>query len=183
MGRRCGSMLRSDHFAQVLLLAALLGTAASALAASARTQPSPPVPSMYNDARPFLDAIRNEKPAQKVASQLTGITVPHHLLAADLMARGFWAASASSPDRIILLSPDHFLKTHLPFATTQRPFNTPLGRLDPDGAAIAALLAQSDLFEESPLFAHEHGIGALLPFVAYFFPKARKSSRSSSPCR
>jgi AmmeMemoRadiSam system protein B len=167
--RRDGSAFQSC-LTRMLLLGMIVGSVGSAIAAPTRT---PPVPSMYRDARPFLDAIRKEKPAEKVTWRLTGITVPHHLLAADLMARGFWAASASAPDRIILLSPDHFLKTRLPFATTQRPFATPFGRLEADSRAIAALLTQSELFEESSLFDNEHGIGALLPFVAHFFPRAK----------
>jgi AmmeMemoRadiSam system protein B len=165
--------LRLDFLALVFVVSAILGTSELTTARPIGAHFIPPIPSMYKEARPFIDAIRKEKPAETVTARLTGFTVPHHLVAADLIARGFWAASASSPDRIILLSPDHFRKTHLAFATTLRPFDTVLGRLHPDGAAIAFLLTQADLFEESSLFEHEHGIGALLPFVARFFPNAK----------
>jgi len=131
-----------------------------------------PFQAMFRDRQPFLEAIRREKPVQRPQAQLTGITVPHHLLAADLIARGFWAASASKVDRVILLSPDHFLRTQRPFATSTRSFRTPFGTLRPDLPAVTALLADAELFEESTLFAQEHGIGALLPFVAHFFPRA-----------
>src|SRR5262249_14771287 len=42
-----------------------------------------------------------------------------------------------------------------------------------DGTAVASLLRQGDLFEDSDLFAGEHGIAAILPFVKRFFPAAR----------
>ena len=60
------------------------------------------------DPVPLLAAIEAETPDFTPPAGVTGITVPHHLLAADLIARGFWAASAGQYDRIILISPDHF---------------------------------------------------------------------------
>jgi len=51
------------------------------------------IPSMYSDGEPFLVAIEMERLKQRPDLKATGIAVPHHLLAADLIARGFWAAS------------------------------------------------------------------------------------------
>jgi AmmeMemoRadiSam system protein B len=128
---------------------------------------------MYTDSGVFLNAIRVERLAVKPSMRLSGITVPHHLIAADLIARGFWAASGQNIDRVILLSPDHFFAASRPFATTSREFNTIFGKLEPDMTVIDELLRDQVEFNESTLFAAEHGIGAVLPFVAYFFPRAR----------
>jgi AmmeMemoRadiSam system protein B len=152
----------------VLVSAGMLDSSRLALAGS-----SDPYPPMFRDADVFLKAIELERPKQKPQASLTGITVPHHLLAADLMARGFWRASTSGADRVILLSPDHFHHARHAFATTPRTFQTVFGMVEPDYPAISSLLAQPELFEESNLFQGEHGIAALLPFVAHFFPKAR----------
>ena len=99
--------------------------------------------------------------------------MPHHLLAADLIARGFWAASAGSYDRIILVSPDHFNRSRRPLATTRQDIETPFGLVRNDDAAASRLLSNGALFDESDLFKQEHGIAAVLPFAKYFFPDAR----------
>ncbi len=124
------------------------------------------------DRDPLLKAIELETPRFVVPDGVTGITVPHHLLAADLIARGFWAASAGDYDRIILISPDHFRAVSKAFGTTREDLVTVLGTVASDAAAIDALSA-SPLVETLPTIEAEHGVMAVAPFVAHFFPKAK----------
>lgn len=145
------------------------------LAASAPASESarPPIPSPYSEPAPFLKVIEDERqPLPATPFPVTGITVPHHLLAADLIARGFWAAAGNRYDRVILLSPDHFNRSRKPFATTLRDFETVFGRIAADGDAIRTLL-RDDLFGKSDLFEGEHGVIAVIPFLKRFFPEAR----------
>lgn len=130
-------------------------------------------PSLYDSKSAFIEAINKERLREKPNQQLTGITVPHHMLAADLIARGFWAASSTKVRRVIILSPDHFRLSRRSFATTTKSFQTIFGSVEGDRVAVRSLLGQSDLFEESELFAREHGVGAITPFVAYFFRGAK----------
>ena len=88
-------------------------------------------------------AIAVEQPAFTPPPGVTGITVPHHLLAADLIARGFWAASGSGYDRIILISPDHFDKVAHGFATTRHDLDTVYGSIATDAPAVERLLGGS----------------------------------------
>jgi AmmeMemoRadiSam system protein B len=132
-----------------------------------------PVPSLFRDGQMFLRAVAAEKPDQAVSGRVTGIGVPHHLLAANLIARGFWTTAHNDYQRIIIVSPDHFGRSRRPFATTRRDFETPFGTLQTDGAMTEALLANRELFGESDLFDREHGVGVLLPFVKHFFPDTR----------
>jgi poly-gamma-glutamate synthesis protein (capsule biosynthesis protein) len=127
---------------------------------------------MYSDQGLFLPAIARERLPGAPKLRVTGISVPHHLLAADMIARGFWVAASNKYERVIILSPDHFNRSRRPFATTQRDFDTAFGRLENDRAATQALLENAVLFENSDLFEKEHGISALTPFVKYFFPDA-----------
>jgi AmmeMemoRadiSam system protein B len=136
----------------------------------AEQQPS--IAALYSDGGLFLRAIEVERPKQKPNAKVTGISVPHHLLAADLIARGFWAASGNTYDRIIIVSPDHFNKSRRPLATTSRNIETPLGTIFNDVIATTALLSNVALFDENDLFGQEHGIAALLPFAKWFFPDA-----------
>lgn len=112
------------------------------------------------------------KPAFAPPEGVTGITVPHHLLAADLIARGFWAASQGRYERVILIAPDHFRLVKSPFAVVTEPMQTVLGTLEPARSATDQLLNQPDLFTRHPDHGREHSIHAVLPFIAHFFPEA-----------
>ncbi len=124
------------------------------------------------DPVPLLAAIEKEKPAFVPPVGVTGITVPHHLLAADLIARGFWAASAGHYDRIILISPDHFHKVEKPFGTTREDLETVFGVVPSDAAGVDAVAA-SPLVETLTTIETEHGVMAVAPFAAHFFPGAK----------
>ncbi len=128
--------------------------------------------SLYAKPNLFIDAVAGEQDFPPAKVRLTGITVPHHLVAAHLVARGFRAASNHAYKRVIVLTPDHFSRSRTPFATTTDGFATPLGIVDIDQDAVAHLLAE-DLISHSCLFAREHGLHALLPFMRHYLPGAK----------
>jgi AmmeMemoRadiSam system protein B len=132
-----------------------------------------PFAAMYFDPKPFMAAIAGERIEATPRFHVSGISVPHHLLASDLIARGFAAAAGNQYDRVIILSPDHFNRSRRPMATTRREIDTVFGTSQNDSAATRALLEADSLFDDSDLFAKEHGIAALLPFVRHFFPSAK----------
>jgi poly-gamma-glutamate synthesis protein (capsule biosynthesis protein) len=133
--------------------------------------PAGAFPPFYPEAEPFLSAIGQTKGAP-LAQRITGLTVPHHLLAADLMAEAFVLASRQAYRRIIILSPDHFGRSPTPFAVAIRNFQTVMGEVSIDAAAVDRL-RKNPLVSPSNLFSHEHGVRALLPFLAHYFPRAR----------
>jgi len=160
----------------VAWLSAAVLAAALAFAGNAFPAPACPpgnYPKFYLDAAPFESAIAEAASYEPSNEKLTGITVPHHLLADHLIALGFQAASGFSYKRIIILAPDHFRQTEKLFATTSRSFDTVLGTVANDTEATAALLASGADIEESCLFQREHGVLALLPFIARHFPEAK----------
>ncbi|HEY9074362.1 MAG TPA: AmmeMemoRadiSam system protein B, partial [Desulfobaccales bacterium] len=126
-------------------------------------------PPFYPDGGLFLAAIHHCR-VQPLSQKITGVTVPHHLLAADLIAGAFARVQGHHYRRIVILSPDHFHRSLSPFAVTRRDFDTVLGRLTTDRAAVDQLL-NNPLVTESSLFSHEHGVRALLPFIVHYFPK------------
>jgi AmmeMemoRadiSam system protein B len=128
---------------------------------------------MFRDVITFEDALAKESFTAPPGHHVTGITVPHHLLAADLIARGFRCAAGGNYERIILLSPDHFRRSRQPFATTSGTFETVFGEVRCDEAAVNSLLARCSKIAASSLFEKEHGIHAVLPFIAKFFPQAK----------
>jgi AmmeMemoRadiSam system protein B len=152
------------RMAMLFVLACFIGPASA--------QNLVPFASMYSNRKPFLEAIAKERRSAPSLS-VTGISVPHHLLAADLIARGFQAAAHNRYDRIIMLSPDHFNRSKRPLATTRRDIDTVFGPVRNDRAATGMLLSTDTLFDDSDLFSNEHGIAALLPFVRHFFPEGK----------
>lgn len=158
------------------LLAATLLIAAAGTRAGAASPPCPPpgedYPPFYQDAELFETAIEKVAGQEPSNAKLSGVTVPHHLLADRLVALGLKAASGFRYKRVVILSPDHFRRSAKPFATTAHGFRTVLGRVGADTEAVGRLLAASDLVEDSCLFDRDHGVRALLPFVRHYFPEA-----------
>ncbi len=130
---------------------------------------APPFPLLYTDKSPFLRAMEKARAVPPRAGRVTGLTLPHHLLAADLMAEGLAGLRGQRYERIILISPEHYKRGKTPFSVPGRDFLTCLGPVPLDRAGAAALLA-NPLVSSSNLFSHEHGVRALLPFLAAMFP-------------
>lgn len=163
LGTRRGAAMTLVWRLAVLVVAAALSSAA---------QGADDFLAPARDAARLMAAIDTERPGFSPPMGVTGISVPHHLVAADLVARGFWAASAGHYSRIIVISPDHFHAVRGAFATTRASLETVFRTLASDRAGADALLDNPLLFEALPDIDHEHGVMALGPFIAHFFPQA-----------
>ncbi len=119
----------------------------------------------------FAASIEAAGAVPPASGRVAGLILPHHLLAADLIAAGFAHVREGAYRRIVILSPDHFSRGKTPFSVPGRDFLTSLGPVPLDREGAAALL-RSELVSESNLFSHEHGVQALLPFIAHHFPGA-----------
>lgn len=150
------------------MIRALLLWAASASAGfGACPEGRAPFPPFYTDAALFegaLAATGHEAPAP---DPVRAVTVPHHLEVPELIALGLRRAGGA-PRRIVVLFPDHFrgLRRHL--GTTTRGFETLLGPVPADPAAQA--LIDSGLAEDACIFDRDHGVRAVLPFLARLHP-------------
>ncbi len=118
-------------------------------------------------------ALRNNASYQADSGARTwGVIVPHHLLAADVIASTLARLAGAKPDRIIILSPDHYLRGKTLFTTTGRDLKTTVGVSGPDRKLVESLRQLPNFAVNDPIFAAEHGIGAILPFVQMLWPKA-----------
>ncbi|MFH0776711.1 MAG: AmmeMemoRadiSam system protein B [Patescibacteria group bacterium] len=125
-------------------------------------------PPLYSDPTPFAAALATtDSPA--ISAKISGITLPHHLLAADLIASGLSQISAQKYDQIVIIAPDHFDRGETKFSTTTKNFNTIFGEVAVAQSSVEKLLADSQI-TESNLFSHEHGIQVFLPFLKKYFP-------------
>lgn len=150
------------------LLAALL--LAPLLATSGFSKESALYPVFNKDRAEFDDAISAEAFLPAYTERPSGLIVPHHLLAAPLIARGFKLVSGHRYKRVIVLFPDHFRRVKGVFASSSRSFDTLYGKVETDEPAVAELLSNSGLVEDSDLFSEDHGIRALLPFLKHYLP-------------
>jgi len=152
------------HSLKVLLIAAGLSSCAPDIPAG------DPVPMQYGDSSLFLSAIKQDA-SVPLKERITGITVPHHLLARDLIAQTFGLISANEYDRVLLLSPDHFFLGDTDVTVSTQPFDTVFGILKAD-TGVAKALAKIPVVGTGSFFYREHGINALTPFIKHHFPDA-----------
>lgn len=125
----------------------------------------------YTDASIFLSPIKQSK-TKPVTEKITGLIVPHHLLAKDIIADTFASASAGNYKNIVLLSPDHFQAGKSEVSVTERDFSTVFGTIESE-KEIANQLKNLSFVGEGDFFYREHGLQAQLPFIKYYFPKAK----------
>jgi poly-gamma-glutamate synthesis protein (capsule biosynthesis protein) len=137
--------------------------------AAAQEETPPPFPRFYQDAGLFRRAMAKASGTASLKERVSGLTLPHHLAAADLMARGLASVRGKKYDRIIILSTDHYKRGKTHFSVPVRDFMTCLGTIRTDREGVAELL-RNPLVSASNLFSHEHGVQALLPFIASMLP-------------
>lgn len=134
----------------------------------AATGEEPPFPPFYHTDTPFRKAMEavTTPPLDPPPS---GVTVPHHVLAVDLIAGGLSLARGGNYERIVVISPDHFRRVEKAAAVATRDFLTVTGSVPTDREA-SLRLADDPLISVSNLASHEHGFRAILPFLAEWFP-------------
>lgn len=158
----CAILIKGQRFSRTQTMTAEPDTQAAL---------SEPMGEEYNDANFFLSAIKQTK-TQPATIEATGLIVPHHLLAKDLIADSFAYISANQYKDIVLLSPDHFLAGRSEISVTDRDFSTVFGVVATD-KSIVYQLKKLPFVSEGDFFYREHGLQAQLPFLKYYFPDAK----------
>src|SRR5680860_120290 len=135
------------------------------------SKPDQPVSAQYTDGTLFLSAIKQNE-TEPSSEIISGLIVPHHLLAKDIIAATFAYASRGNYQNIVLLSPDHFMAGQKEISVTERDFSTIFGTLTTDKETTHKLKELS-FVGEGDFFYREHGLGAQLPFIKYYFPNTK----------
>lgn len=101
--------------------------------------------------------------------------VNHHVLAADILARFFRAVKLARPDvqRFIIISPDHYGVGLADISTHERPYRVANRLIFIDTTSTKQLITDDfAVLENGGMYELEHGVGALIPFLAHEFPEA-----------
>lgn len=106
-------------------------------------------------------------------NDVRGVIVNHHLLAADFIADTLNRVDWSAIDRVIIISPNHFLAGRGLAISTALDWETPFGPLAVDRPAIARLAEAGLVNLDTSILASEHGIYNILPFLRRVDPRVR----------
>jgi poly-gamma-glutamate synthesis protein (capsule biosynthesis protein) len=126
------------------------------------------IPAQFEDKSLFLSPIK-QIVSQANQGQITGLTVPHHLLAKDIIAKAYDFISYGKYGNILILSPDHYNLGDSNISVSEQNFSTVFGEVKIDLKATKKL-EKLPFVHNQNLFYREHGIGVQLPFIKYYFP-------------
>jgi len=98
--------------------------------------------------------------------------IPHHLLAADLIANFFRNLEGQDYDAVILIGPNHFLLGQSDIITSAYDWQTPYGVLGQDGSILKELLDIGKIRVEEDVMQGEHSINSEVAFIKKTFPNA-----------
>ena len=107
-----------------------------------------------------------------------GGVVNHHTLAPDLLADFFGELARCrrnvATKTVIILTPDHWVRGSRGVTVHTLPYQVGPTLVEVDGEAIKRLQKTVlGLREDGEAFRGEHGVGALVPFMARAFPEAK----------
>jgi AmmeMemoRadiSam system protein B len=126
----------------------------------------------YDSPQAFEEGIyaadRNVDPPQGYV--IRGVIVPHHLAATESIASGVKMLQGQSFKKILLISPDHYHRCPVVLCTVNGSYETAFGDVRADADAVALLSASPLVRVDPALFTGEHGIYAVLPYIAHYFP-------------
>ncbi|MCC7522462.1 AmmeMemoRadiSam system protein B [Candidatus Uhrbacteria bacterium] len=170
------------HLSIIILIAISIALAMLMAFRPAAQEPvSPPSYEHSIDAERFLDRARfmrglAQAPLQCPIENPRAAVVNHHALMSDLMARIIMPLGDCLDPKpsIIIISPDHFGKSASSVAFHRINYHVDGHQIQIDTDA-ATRLETGLLFakEQAPIFENEHGVGALVPFLASSIPDAR----------
>jgi MEMO1 family protein len=106
--------------------------------------------------------------------RLLGVVVPHagYAYSGAVAAAGYRALAAASFERVVLLAPSHRGAFHGAVVLDADAFETPLGRIGIDPAALELVDGRTLRVDEAP-FHGEHSLEIQLPWIQRVLPDTR----------
>ncbi len=106
-------------------------------------------------------------------NDIIGGVIPHHLLAADMIADFFSQFRDKKYDSIILIGPNHFSAGDADIITSKLNWQTPYGEIKCDQELLSKLLKIKNIQVEENIFLKEHAINSEVAFIKKTFPDAK----------
>ncbi|MDD3190834.1 MAG: AmmeMemoRadiSam system protein B [Candidatus Pacebacteria bacterium] len=99
--------------------------------------------------------------------------IPHHLLAADMIAEFFKNLEDKDYDTIVLIGPNHSNLGENKTITSSYDWQTPYGVLECDDNLYASISSSMGIGAEESFISEEHSITSELAFIKRTFPDAK----------
>lgn len=124
----------------------------------------------YTSPHSFEVGIYAASKIEKEQQTIRAVIIPHHLVSSAAIATGIAALKGQSFKKMVMLSPDHFFQCEKILCTTNSMYQTFFGDVSADSLIVEKLITSPIVSDHPNLFKTEHGIFAVVPFVAKFFP-------------
>lgn len=122
---------------------------------------------------PDSSAANVESDSSSVSGKVVGGVVPHHLLAANMIAEFFSALAQRPPDTLVIVGPNHRRIGLNGLHTSTLDWVTPFGVLETDSALTASLMEELKASQNDALMELEHSISSLVPYIKYYLPETK----------
>lgn len=127
---------------------------------------------MFYETANFTQATTKVKDVE-AQKDVRAIIVPHHLLASEYIA-GMIKRSVGRPiDNVIIIGPNHWNAGEGVLSSAHAVWETPFGQVQTDEKLVLDFLQSFKLQVNTEVFAKEHSVGAIVPFVKYYIPDAK----------
>jgi MEMO1 family protein len=127
---------------------------------------------LFYDAVKFRHAIVSAKTV-KPKDSVRAVIVPHHLLAGGIAAEMLKIASGRSIGTIAIIGPNHKNAGGRKVLASGADFETVFGKAESDFQLAKSLNKFFGQEASDESFGNEHSIGAVVPYVKYYFPRAK----------
>ncbi|MFH1077772.1 MAG: AmmeMemoRadiSam system protein B, partial [Patescibacteria group bacterium] len=111
-----------------------------------------------------------QHPDRAPACRPFGVVVPHHLVASEAIVTGLQELVGQGITDILLVSPGHFDACPTLLCTSNVVFRTAYGETSASPKTVQGLLASPLVTDGADVFQREHGVTAVVPFIAYLLP-------------
>ena len=134
---------------------------------------------IYYDEQSFMKSIKLAQLSDKKSlNGVTGGIVPHHLVAAPMMADFFSQIKSSNTganpiDTIYILGPNHKRAGEALVQTAIMDWDTPFGIMRANNEALSEISDRISTQNNPVLLEQEHSVSALVPYAKYFFEDSK----------
>lgn len=127
----------------------------------------------YDNKDFFPQSVKSFENVKPLAAPPHLFIVNQHILAAYIMAHQFALSADPRVKTVILITQNNWNAGQAPIITSRYPWKTPLGDIQPATTVADSLIQAHLASEEEGIFAKEHGITGIVPYVAHSFPNAK----------
>ncbi len=129
---------------------------------------------IFYDEATFLEAVRAAERMQVPEGDVVAGIIPHHWLAGHLITAFFRGlAEHDPPSTVILIGPNHENAGRARALTSDLPWSTAFGPVEPEIGSIDALVDAGLAAIEPAVLTPEHSVAGIMPAIAYYLPDAR----------